>query len=133
MTNIQQGMTDTAVRWKDFWNTYPNRFAHTEFLRQVSKTCHGHPITQEQIQIIIDDIIRKLHLQARDHVLDLCCGNGVITSAIAKHCALVRGVDFSKPLIKIAREYHRAPNIRYYCMSVLDITPAVFHPFKNFT
>jgi len=119
--------------WKDFWNDYPNRFAKEEFLKQVGKTFQGQPISDEQLNRLISDIIQKLNLRDDDFVLDLCCGNGLITSSIARKCQYMVGVDFSKPMIEIAREFHGSPNVSYSCMSVLDITRQNIQVLAPFT
>lgn len=108
--------------WKDFWNRFPTQFTKDEFLKQVSKTVRGEPITVMQFDRIILDVIQKLELNENDDVLDLCCGNGLITSAVAENCNSIVGVDFSEPMIEIARESHSLNNIKYVNLSVLDIT-----------
>lgn len=50
---------------------------------------------------------RLLNLaQARpgDRTLDLCCGTGDIALALGKHGAEVVGLDFSEPMLQVARE-----------------------------
>ena len=108
--------------WKDFWNRFPTQFTKDDFLKQVAKTVQGEPITSLQFDRIILDAIQKLELTENDNVLDLCCGNGLITSAIAAKCNSIVGIDFSKPLIEIAQEYHSLNNTKYLNLSALDIT-----------
>ncbi len=121
------------MNWKDFWGKFPNQFAKDEFIKQVGKTVQGQPISIEQLDHLIRDVVQKLDLKAEDVVLDLCCGNGLITSAIAKNCQSIVGVDFSKPMIEIAREYHNSINTKYLNMSVLDITAENLQSPKSFT
>src|SRR5262247_3515231 len=108
--------------WKDFWNRFPTQFTKDEFLKQVAKTVRGEPIASVQFDNIILDLIQKLELNDNDDVLDLCCGNGLITSFIAEKCNSIVGIDFSNPMIEIAREYHSPNNTKYLNLSVLDIT-----------
>ena len=110
------------MRWKDYWNTFPKQFKNNEFFKQVAKTVSGQPISEEHFQGIISDIVEKLELSSDDFVLDLCCGNGLITSKIAERCRAIIGVDYSKPLIKVAQEHHTRVNTRYINLSVLDIS-----------
>lgn len=88
--------------WQNFWTNYPSQFTKDEFFKQVGKTFKGQTISNTQFNIIISEVINKIGLRSNDFVLDLCCGNGLITSAIAKECQYVVGVDYSEPLIKIA-------------------------------
>ena len=87
------------MNWKDYWNTFPNQFAKEDFIKQVGKTVQGKPITNEQLDKIILDIVQKLELKSDDRVLDLCCGNGMITYGMAQNCQSIVSVDFSEPLI----------------------------------
>jgi SAM-dependent methyltransferase len=119
--------------WKDFWNRFPTQFTKDDFLKQVAKTVQGEPITSVQFDRIILDAIQKLELTDNDDVLDLCCGNGLITSAIAEKCNSIVGVDFSEPLIEIAREYHSLNNTKYLNLSVLDISFENLRISRRFT
>jgi cyclopropane fatty-acyl-phospholipid synthase-like methyltransferase len=126
-------MSNIATSWKDFWDSFPNQFEEDEFLRQVGKTFQGQPISKEQVDVLVSDIVQKLNLKDDDEVLDLCCGNGLLTSKIAGKCRRITGVDFSPPLIAIANRYHRPLNTRYYCLSALDITAKGIEQSRPFT
>lgn len=78
----------------------------------------GHP---HDMNIIAEDILQKLKINGEDIVLDLCCGNGLITKIIAENCNEVHGVDFSEILINTAKEKGSAPNICYYVENTLNI------------
>jgi cyclopropane fatty-acyl-phospholipid synthase-like methyltransferase len=121
------------MNWKDFWGKFPKQFAKDEFIKQVGKTVQGQPISKEQLDQLISDLVKKLDLKDDDVVLDLCCGNGLITSAVAEKCQSIVGVDFSKHLIEIARKYHNHINTKYLNMSVLDITSEDLQMPKTFT
>lgn len=107
--------------WEKFWNDFPTRFAEDEFLRQVSKTFKGQPVSEHQLNLLISELIQILELRPTDSVLDICCGNGLITSAVSEKCAHITGVDFSERLIQIAKNYFGKANTSYFKMSVLDI------------
>jgi len=110
-------MTD----WQNYWSTHPQRFASKEHLKQVGKTVGGVPISDEQFQSIIDDICRGLQLKEDDTLLDLCCGNGLITNELSRRCKSVVGVDYSEPLIEVARRDHCPDNVEYYHQSVMEL------------
>jgi cyclopropane fatty-acyl-phospholipid synthase-like methyltransferase len=109
--------------WKEFWDTFPAGFDDKCFYRQVGKTFQGEPISQWQFDLLVRDVQSKIDLKPDDSVLDLCCGNGLITRQIAAKCKTVMAIDFSEALISIAQKYQSAPNIRYCCKSALDIGP----------
>ncbi len=108
------------MEWKKFWAQYPTKFDETDFLKQVEKTVSGQPISSAQFGAIILDIFAELEVDENDRILDMCCGNGVITAEIAKKCNSILGVDYSEPLIKIAKKYNQLKNVTYYHGSVLD-------------
>ena len=119
--------------WKAFWDKFPDQFTKEEFTKQVGKTVQGQPISNEQLDRLISDLAQKLDVKEDDRVLDLCCGNGLITYVIAERCQFIVGVDFSQTLIEIAREYHSRANVKYLNQSVLDITPDNLQIPKLFT
>lgn len=106
--------------WKQHFSKRPALFQETDFFRQVEKTVNGQPISLEQFSALLTDIFCGLNIQKDDAVLDLCCGNGIVTKEISRKCLSVIGIDFSEPLIKIAKKFNEPENVRYYCMSVLD-------------
>lgn len=106
--------------WKKHFNQHPTLFKETEFLKQVGKTVSGQPITPAQFEAQISDICKGLNINNNDFILDMCCGNGIITAEISKICSAIIGIDFSEPLINNAGKYNKYENISYFCMSVLD-------------
>ena len=93
----------------------------TEYLKQIGKTVGGIQVSQKQFDAILDDIDRHLNISSDDIVLDLCCGNGLITRQIAKDCKEVVGVDFSKVLIEQAKKITQKANVKYIAMDVREI------------
>jgi demethylmenaquinone methyltransferase/2-methoxy-6-polyprenyl-1,4-benzoquinol methylase len=49
-------------------------------------------------------VLRLARPQSGERALDLCCGTGDLTLALAKHGADVTGLDFSEPMLQVARE-----------------------------
>jgi SAM-dependent methyltransferase len=71
---------------------------------QVKRTVKGEPVPAEQIALIVDAISQGLQLKAQDRLLDLCCGNGALTTQLFGRCAGGLGVDYSGFLIDVARQ-----------------------------
>lgn len=107
--------------WKTHWQIAPTGCAPTDFFRQVGKTVGGSPITQEQFSRIVQQLTDALAVSVNDNILDLCCGNGLITRNLSERCASICGVDYSQPLIAIAQQHHQRDNICYLCASVLEL------------
>lgn len=109
------------VNWREHWSVYPKLFDDTAYFQQVGKTVNGHPISKHQFQYILDDIEQRLQLKPDDNILDMCCGNGLITREIASRCANVVGIDFSEPLLAVAKKQHKPGNVTYHHLSVLEL------------
>src|ERR1051325_9166966 len=106
--------------WHEHYTQQPALFEETEFLKQVGKTISGQPITRAQLDAQISDICKALDIHSKDFLLDMCCGNGVITTEISRLCDSIVGIDFSEPLIRIAQKYNNPNNVTYVCISALD-------------
>ena len=76
---------------------------------------------ETDLNLIIGDIISKLEINKDDVVLDVCCGNGIITRKVSDECKSICGVDFSVMLIDTAKQKNHAENITYYMANALDL------------
>ena len=86
---------------KDYWG-------------QVMRIAKGRTVGEDQIQMIVDSILTGLQIGPDDVLLDLCCGNGALTDRIFAHCRGGLGVDFSPPLIEVAKRDFERPGERDY-------------------
>lgn len=104
--------------WHAHWNTMPGSVAEDDLLRQVGKTVGGQPVPEAAVEAMVSDIRSALRLAADDSLLDLCCGNGLLTARCAEWCLEATGVDFSAPLIRVAQERCSRPNVTYVLADV---------------
>lgn len=59
-------------------------------------------------------VVAWLDAQPHDNILDLACGDGVLTAQIKEHCASVTGIDASSNLIDAARtSYGTRPGLTW--------------------
>jgi|694.fasta_scaffold76665_6 2-polyprenyl-3-methyl-5-hydroxy-6-metoxy-1,4-benzoquinol methylase len=111
--------------WKKFWNSIDTNEGKNNdwrsMMAQVGKTVKREPIDQNQFDKTYKKIIDILSLGENDTVLDLCCGNGIITKKISEYVETIIGVDFSSPLINVANAT-KNDNIHYFCSSVIDVS-----------
>ncbi len=110
-------MTD----WLKYWTTNPKTVGETEYQKQVDSTINGEPYPDWQFQLMVSEICNLLELEKDDVVLDLCCGNGLITIELAKKCREVVGIDFSEPLLEVANRDHRPAKVNYQHINVLNL------------
>lgn len=85
-----------------------------DFWGQVRRTVGGKPISQDQIDLIVEGIAGGLQLSGEDRVLDLCCGNGALSRLVFARCAGGLGVDVAESLIGIAKKNFEAPGREEY-------------------
>ena len=77
------------------------------------------PISEEALRLSIELITKGLQLTNKDRLLELCCGNGLMTKHLAPLVDQVYAVDFVERLIEHARKFRSAPNIQYVCADAL--------------
>lgn len=82
------------------------------YCKQVGKTEGGIPVSTFQLEKIVNSIKESLNLTRSNDVLDLCCGNGMISQAVAVKVNNLIGIDFTAPLIAVAQKDFQAPNIK---------------------
>lgn len=93
------------MNWENYWNTTATNKDH---LTQVGRI-NTDPF--KSIQQAAQHIEELLEISSGDKVLDVCCGNGMITAEIAHKVNDIMGVDFSQKLITQAIELH--PGIEF--------------------
>lgn len=84
---------------------HARQFPRHEFWSQIRRTVNGNPVDQSQINLILNAIQTNLHIHASDCLLDIGCGNGALSSLIAKPPTQLVGIDNSEYLISIAKEF----------------------------
>lgn len=109
-----------------FYKDHPKTCEPDDFWGQVKRTVNGKPVSQEQIDMIVDAVFAGLELKRNDTLLDLCCGNGALSALLFRHCMGGLGVDFSEYLISIANQYFAAPPDQTYILR--DVVEFCEHP-----
>ncbi len=66
-----------------------------------------------QVKVILPNVLRLLNPQKGKKILDLACGQGFFSHALAAQGATITGVDISPELIEIARK-HAGHNEDFY-------------------
>jgi ubiquinone/menaquinone biosynthesis C-methylase UbiE len=98
----------TSSDWQTWWNESVAQSGEQDLFRQVGRTVGGVPTGESDLDATTEAILEALELSGSEVVLDLCCGNGLLSQKIASHCRTLIGVDFSAPLIEVARRLHGA-------------------------
>jgi len=99
-----------------FYKEFPKTCAPDDFWGQVRRTVHGKPVGEDQITMIVDAVTDGLQLSPEDHLLDLCCGNGALSTRLFSRCSGGTGVDFSEVLIEVAQRNFQKPGRDMYLL-----------------
>ena len=106
------------MNWKSFWDHQSNQ---SNPLHQVGRKGGAISNQEEFLATYAAYVAKQLNLTDDDVLLDVCCGNGLLTSYLAKHCKAVLGVDFSQQLIGQAQQYHSSQTIAFVCVDALRL------------
>ena len=114
-----------------FYKDHPKTCNPEDFWGQVRRTVNGVPVSQEQIDMIVNAVVSGLELGKEDILLDLCCGNGALSTLLFKYCNGGLGVDFSEYLISIANQYFsKLPDQTYILQDAVDFCEDPVSPEK---
>jgi cyclopropane fatty-acyl-phospholipid synthase-like methyltransferase len=98
--------------WKRFWNENP-QIRDADVRRQVGRTFRQVPYSDEAIDQLSARLLELLEPRSSATLLDLCCGNGLVTSRLAASFESVTAIDYSQTLIAVANARFFRPNVRY--------------------
>lgn len=107
------------MNWREYWNELAR--AESDPQRQVARVRNSRELGEADTDRLIQHLLGLLDLQPQHRLLDLCCGNGLLTNRLAAHCQEVTGVDLSEGMIEHAKHQFSAPNIEYHQGNVADI------------
>jgi len=108
------------VDWRAFWNE-SEQVRDADFRRQVGRTFRGEPYSNRQLEILATRLVTLLEPSPGGTLLDLACGNGLLTARLAPSFERITAVDFSRPLIEIANTHFKADNITYLVGDVCEL------------
>ena len=77
---------------------------YIQFFKRDYLRIYGHTLQQDRTDLETHFAIHALDLQPNDHVLDLCCGQGRHSIALAKTGLSVTAVDLSEEMLAIAKQ-----------------------------
>lgn len=103
--------------WKKFWNQHAQ---NSNELKQVARIVNGKELSIDLLEEITQNIIHLLDLKPEDTLLDLCCGNGLLTHQLSKYCKQVDAVDISDQLIREAIRKYNSGKIQFTHADVLE-------------
>ncbi|MEQ8815763.1 MAG: class I SAM-dependent methyltransferase [Thalassobaculum sp.] len=114
---------------RNLYESYAGASGPDDFFGQVKHTVAGKTVSDEQISMIVEAVLRGLALEPADRILDLCCGNGALTTRFFAACEGGLGIDFSPTLIGVANKHFvRRPQESFRLQDVLDYVRCAADP-----
>ena len=92
-------MSDSQY-WANFWRDYGKGAEGQDEQTQVLRTLNKQPISKELWEFTLGCIERAIESNADDSLLELCCGNGLISRHLSPNIKSITAVDISRELIK---------------------------------
>lgn len=116
-TGIRVFYYPCSMNWEAFWDARAQAADPNLQVGRLTK------VPAEQLNVrIAQHIKQQLNLQPSDRLLDVCCGNGVLTVLLAKHCLQAVGADVSEKLIAQAKKHHQATNLHFVKVNALQLS-----------
>ena len=112
------------MKWKEYWNN-SDMVKSSDFCKQVGRTTNKKNYSETQIAILTNRILGFLQAAPEKTLLELACGNGMLTYRVAPHFKSVKAMDFSKPLIEIAKANFARENIEYLFGDAVELDSVV--------
>lgn len=104
------------MNWKNFWNQQATLHSNPQV--QVGRIKSGITLSEKVLDDIVQYIVEKLNLNSKDQLLDLCCGNGLLTRKLSQHCNQTVAIDISPEQIAQAKKLFSSPDIQYFAADV---------------
>ena len=91
-------MDDYSDYWREHWLS-ASKLEDGDPQKQVARTKFGKSISDNDWSRTCEYIVKQLHPKPSDMLLDLCCGNGLLTAYLCDHVRKITAVDYSKKLL----------------------------------
>ena len=106
--------------WADFWRDHGKKTVGADDQTQVLRTLNKEPISDNVWNKTVSYIQDQLALQKDHSVLDLCCGNGLLTAPLAEVVHSVTSVDVSPDLVEAVCN-RKLPNVETVVADIRDV------------
>src|SRR5208282_5172171 len=120
--------SDEFPKWD--YKEYPKTLPPDDLWGQVRRTVYGKPVSEEQIQMMIDAIVAGLELQPANVLLDIGCGNAALVARLFPFCDQCLGVDFSEYLISVANTRFASRRHTFVCQDAVEYAAQEAAPLR---
>ena len=120
--------SDQFPKWD--YKEYPKTLPPDDLWGQVRRTVYGQPVSEDQIQMMVDAIVAGLELQPTSLLLDIGCGNAALGARLFPYCDQCLGVDFSEYLISVANTRFASPRHTFICQDAVEYAALEAEPLR---
>jgi ubiquinone/menaquinone biosynthesis C-methylase UbiE len=71
---------------------------------------------RQDLQVMLENLRSKLRLEGSEKVLEVGCGSGMLSQALASFCSQYVGIDIHKEMLTLAQR-KKIPQAQFYCMN----------------
>ncbi len=113
-------MMQQSDYWAEFWKSYGKEASTKDEQTQVLRTFNKEPISKTLWKFTLQGIERQIAPRSDDTMLELCCGNGLISRYFSPKVHTVTSVDISDDLLRSidCLEY---PNIKLVSSDIREL------------
>lgn len=106
--------------WVDFWKNYGEKATDKDEQTQVLRTFNKQPISKKIWDFTLKDIQKQIGPCSEDLLLDLCCGNGLISRYFSPMVKNIVAVDISEDLLRSVNRF-KYPNIELIAADIRNL------------
>ena len=117
------------MNWENFWNVHSNNSSNEFF--EVGRSSNKKDVSKEDINSIANYINEKLELNTHDNLLDVCCGNGLLSFELANKVHRITGIDISETLLIKARLRNNFQNVTFIKGNALEASEILDQKFDK--
>ncbi len=90
-------MDDYSDYWQKYWESH-NNLDNEDPQKQVARTKFGIPILKDDWNKTCEHILTQIKADPTDTLLDVCCGNGLLSAYLIDYVHEIYAIDYSKKL-----------------------------------
>ncbi|MEL7530864.1 MAG: class I SAM-dependent methyltransferase [Bacteroidota bacterium] len=113
--------------WKAHWDQAAEA---QDPYQQVARVGGKGPLGEQTLAETAARIASVLQLKPSDHLLDVCCGNGLLTQKLLPHCGQITGVDLSAAQIKLAQK-NQQEKLQFLVADATNLEAQLSGPFDH--
>ena len=104
-------MSSNEHYWAEFWKTHGKENGAKSEQEQVLRTSNKVPIKADLWNFTLEELDKHINPDPKDRMLELCCGNGLISKHYSPRVASIVAVDVSEDLLR-SIDRDAFPNIK---------------------